>query len=229
MVKAIYKITNLINSKSYIGQSVLPQKRWQQHCSDANAHCDDYPIHNAIRKYGKNNFSFEIIEWTKDYNEREKELIKHYNTIAPNGYNVVEGGANAVLVGEINGRNTISSSAVSLIILDLRKNRLSDRQIATKYGTTDKIISDINHGRTHRIDGIEYPIRIKKGKQKLSEEDADAIKKLLKCSALSLTEIASKFNTTKTNVSQINCGRNFKRSKDEYPIRKERVRNNQFG
>ena len=229
MALTIYKITNLINNKSYIGQSVLPKKRWQQHCNDANAHYDDYPIHNAIRKYGKKNFSFEIIEWTKDYNTREKELIKHYNTIAPNGYNVVEGGANAVLVGENNGRNTISSSEVSLIILDLQDNKLSDRQIATKYGTTDKIISDINHGRTHRTGGIEYPIRIKKGRQKLSEEDADSIKKLLKCSALSLTEIASKFNTTKTNVSQINCGRSFKRNKDEYPIRKERIRNNQFG
>ena len=63
----------------------------------------------------------------------------------------------------------------------------------------------------------------------LSEYEANAIKELLKKSTLSLREIASRYHTSKTNISQINCGRNFKRDKDNYPIRKERVRANQFG
>lgn len=229
MVKAIYKITNLINNKTYIGQTVEPEKRWWQHCNNAKNRRDEYPIHNAIRKYGKDNFLFEVIEWTEDYNEREIELIKQYNSISPNGYNVAEGGANAVLIGEDNGRNTIPSSAIPLIIADLQKSNLSDRKIALKYNTTDKIVSDINHGRTHRLKGTEYPVRVKKGRQQLSEYEANAIKELLKESTLSLEEIASRYHTSKTNISQINCGRNFKRDKDNYPIRKERVRVNQFG
>lgn len=229
MVKAIYKITNLINGKVYIGQSVSPEKRWWQHCNNARAHYDNFPIHNAIRKYGKDNFSFEIIEWTEDYNQREKELIKFYNSILPNGYNIAEGGANVVLTGEDNGRNTIPSSVVPLIVSDLLKSKLSDRKIALKYNTTDKIVSDINHGRTHCVDGVKYPIRIKKGRQQLSESEAETIKKLLKESTLSLSEIANKYNTSKSNISQINCGRNFRRDKDEYPIRNEQVRVNQFG
>lgn len=229
MVKAIYKITNLLNNKVYIGQSVNPQKRWWQHCNSAQVHCDEYPIHNAIRKYGKDNFLFEVIEWTGNYDNREMELIKQYNSISPNGYNISKGGANTVLTGEDNGRNTIPSSIVPLIISDLQKSNLSDREIATKYDTTDKIVSDINHGRTHRLNGVKYPIRIKKGRQQLSESESNAIKELLKSSSLSMTEIARKYCTSKTNISQINCGRSFKRDKDKYPIRKERVRVNQFG
>lgn len=229
MDKAIYKITNLINNKVYIGQTVDPEKRWWQHCNNAKACRDEYPIHNAIRKYGKDNFSFEVIEWTKNYNEREVELIKQYNSISPNGYNVAEGGANAVLSGEDNGRNTIPSSVIPLIVSDLQKNKLSDRKIALKYNTTDKIVSDINHGRTHRIEETKYPIRTKKGRQQLSEHEANTIKELLKESALSLNEIANMYHTSKTNISQINCGRSFRRDNDEYPIRKERVRVNQFG
>lgn len=123
MVKAIYKITNLINNKIYIGQTVEPEKRWWQHCNNAKNCRDEYPIHNAIRKYGKGNFLFEVIEWTEGYNEREIELIKQYNSISPNGYNVAGGGANAVLAGEDNGRNTIPSSVIPLIVADLQKKQ----------------------------------------------------------------------------------------------------------
>ena len=228
MTKAIYRITNTINGKVYIGQTIHPDKRWWEHCQRAKTHYDNYPIHNAINKYGKDKFLFEILEWTMDYDNREKELIQYYNSLVPNGYNVAEGGPSIVMIGEDNPRNTISYSIIPMIISDLKENKMSDRAIAKKYNTTDKIISDINHGRAHKVDGIQYPIRIKKGRQKLSEEDADKIKDLLLNSDLTLREIAMKFNTTKNNISQINQGRNFKRDKNTYPLRKERVRINQF-
>lgn len=67
----IYKITNLQNGKSYIGQTKDYEKRMQQHF---NNHYDDYAIHCAIRKYGKENFSTEIIEKIDNslLDEREK-------------------------------------------------------------------------------------------------------------------------------------------------------------
>ena len=54
----IYKIENLINHKVYIGQSIEIEKRWQKHLSAK----DDFVIHRALQKYGKENFSFQIIE-----------------------------------------------------------------------------------------------------------------------------------------------------------------------
>lgn len=229
MIKAIYKITNKINGKIYIGQSIRPKTRWWEHCQSAKNQRDNYPIHQAIYKYGEENFTFEILEWTANYDDREAELIGYYNSITPNGYNVMTGGPSPVMVGENNPRNTITDNAVSLIIEDLKDNMLTDREIARKYGTTDKIIADINHGRTHRVDKEQYPIRIKKGRQKLSEQEANQIKNLLLNSDLTFSEIAAIFKTTKNNISQINNGRNFKRDRDIYPIRTIRVKTNQFG
>lgn len=45
-------------------------------------------INSAIKKYGKENFSFEILEYAENYNEREKFWIKYYNSKVPNGYNI---------------------------------------------------------------------------------------------------------------------------------------------
>ena len=86
--KAIYKITNLINGKAYIGQSVDPFHRFVAHVSRSQKNEDNSPLHYAIQKYGKDNFKLEILEWCKNYNQRERELIRQYNTISPNGYNV---------------------------------------------------------------------------------------------------------------------------------------------
>ena len=60
----IYKITNLINNKIYIGQSVDIKKRWATHKRQAFIKGKEYDkyLYRAIRKYGIDNFSFEIIE-----------------------------------------------------------------------------------------------------------------------------------------------------------------------
>ena len=62
----IYKIENLVNGKCYIGQSKYIEKRWTDHKSNAfNSIQKDqykYPLYRAIRKYGLENFSFEVIE-----------------------------------------------------------------------------------------------------------------------------------------------------------------------
>lgn len=174
-----------------------------------------------MAKYGIENFSFEILELTSDYDKREKDLIKFYDSLSPNGYNIAEGGSNFISTGEDHPRNTISDSDVLLIIKELQKNILSDREIADMYNTTDKIVSDINHGRTHIVPTLNYPIRIKKGKQKLKENEILEIKDLLKNSSMSYSKIADLYGVSKGTIYHINKGLTFKNNNQLYPIRKK--------
>ena len=92
----VYKITNLINNKIYIGiTNQGAGVRFQKHLSDA-LHGSPFPIHNALRKYGRQNFSLEIIEFCKnseELKEREKYWISFYNANDRSiGYNMTEGG-----------------------------------------------------------------------------------------------------------------------------------------
>ena len=93
----IYKITNLINGKCYIGQSVNIRKRFISHKSIAykpKAKSYDYQLYRAIRKYRWENFYFEILEECKleELNEREKYYISKYQAHGPKGYNLDDGG-----------------------------------------------------------------------------------------------------------------------------------------
>ena len=220
MQKAIYKITNLVNNKVYIGQTIHPDKRWWEHCACARRGDDNYPIHLAIKKYGLENFRMEIIEWTEDYDNKEIYYIKFYNSLSPNGYNIAKGGNSISLSGEKHPRNTISNKNVKSIIIELQNNLLLDREIAKKYNTTDKIVADINHGYSHKQENIQYPIRIKNGRQRLTEQQMLEIKDLLRNTNYSYQKIADMYNVTKSNIAQINHGRSFKRSDEEYPIRR---------
>ena len=131
------------------------------------------------------------------------------------------GGSSILLKGENHPRNTVTDENLYQIIEDLRNSKLTDRAIAKKYNLTDKIIADINHGYSHRLNNISYPIREKRGRQKLTKEQVSEIKILLKTTSLSYTQIAKQFGVTKSNIYHINTGRTFKSSEEEYPIRRE--------
>ena len=89
----IYKITNQINGKCYIGQSINIQQRWKdERCGAFNPSDVEYNSikSRAFRKYGLNNFTFEILEEceTNELNELEALYANLYNSYVPNGYNV---------------------------------------------------------------------------------------------------------------------------------------------
>lgn len=93
----IYIIKNDINDKVYIGQSINIHKRIQEHFWKSECSKDvsyNSALHTAIRKYGKEHFYYEILEEcdASQLDEREKEYIKQYNSISPNGYNILSGG-----------------------------------------------------------------------------------------------------------------------------------------
>lgn len=85
----IYLTTNLINGKIYVGQHSLKSKTQNYKGSGKE-------ILRALKKYGKENFKMEVIEWCESFeelNEREKFWIEHYNSRERSiGYNITEGG-----------------------------------------------------------------------------------------------------------------------------------------
>lgn len=95
----IYKITNLINNKVYIGQASDVSKRWSDHRRAYKLNKPTQIIHHAFIKYGLDNFQFEIISCCKnqeDANDTETTLVSQYDSyISKNGYNATNGGANA--------------------------------------------------------------------------------------------------------------------------------------
>lgn len=91
----IYKITNKINGKCYIGQSVYIRHRWIEHKYKAFTLKDNNYFHNALRKYGWDNFNFEVIEQCEQNELSDKEIywIKYYDsTNKEKGYNIKLGG-----------------------------------------------------------------------------------------------------------------------------------------
>ena len=95
----IYKVTNKVNGKIYIGQTVrtLEQRKWQ-HLDAAKHGCKTH-FYNAIRKYGEDNFVFEVIDEAssiQELNALERYYIAKFNCIKE-GYNMVDGGNNNVM------------------------------------------------------------------------------------------------------------------------------------
>jgi group I intron endonuclease len=91
MTYYIYKITNKVNGKIYIGKTKNPEKRLKQHINASKR--KKTKLYNAMNKYGVNNFSIEIIDRCDDntVNIMEIDYIKKYDTINK-GYNITIGG-----------------------------------------------------------------------------------------------------------------------------------------
>jgi group I intron endonuclease len=92
----IYKITNIINNKVYVGITNQGYKtRWYKHCSDAIRDCG-FPLHLAMQKHGIANFKIEVIDIAntiQELKDKEKYWISHYNSNNREiGYNLTEGG-----------------------------------------------------------------------------------------------------------------------------------------
>ena len=92
----IYKITNTITKKCYIGETIEknPNSRFKAHMNGIRRGKGCPALRDAVKKHGEENFKFEvlIICFDEDCYRFEREYIKKYNSIAPNGYNILEGG-----------------------------------------------------------------------------------------------------------------------------------------
>lgn len=85
-ITGIYKITNKLNGKCYIGQSINIKKRLENHkCCNGDL---NFPLYKAIKEYGKDNFIYEILEQCtkEELNNKELYYIHKFNTVK-DGYN----------------------------------------------------------------------------------------------------------------------------------------------
>ena len=149
----IYKIENLNSHKKYIGQSVHIEKRWKQHCQKNKTSL----IAKAIQKYGKENFSFEILEKCsiEQLDQREDFFIKYYNSIVPNGYNVIENN-----VTNRHSYNKYDKNTFLQIIFDIKNTSLSFADISKKYNLDISMIYYLNRGDYHYNPEQQYPLRV---------------------------------------------------------------------
>lgn len=158
MACGIYKITNLSNQNAYIGQGIDIHRRWRNEKSrafDSNSTEYNKTLSKAIRKYGIDNFSFEIIEEcdVSQLDEKEQYYIKYYDTYY-NGYNDTLGGK-----GASNVCIKLSKEDIVQIYNLLQNSNISQKEIAKQFNVGQDIISTINHGKSRRLDGFIFPLR----------------------------------------------------------------------
>ena len=195
----IYKITNLINGKIYIGQSRFIQRRFDKHKSEAKNN-NPLPLYNAIRKYGIDNFKFEIIEecLPDELNNRETYYMFFYNSFVPNGYNIK--------IPCEEGYYIHIPDYVYEIYDDLKNTNLTYDEIGIKYNLSGSHIFAINYGRSWRLQEYTYPIRKKYG-----DWDSSQVIPLLK-QGLTTKDIANRLNTTKGTIESYMYMNNIKTS-----------------
>lgn len=150
----IYKITNQYNGHCYIGQSRAVRARWREHIrasQDKNDVAYWYPLMCAFRKYGVENFTFELLEETKvsELSDREKFYMQLYNATGHANYNQTD----------TIGGNCKQPAYVSQLCIDLIANQLSFNELAVKYHISSSSVSEINCGRMWHNNAYTYPIR----------------------------------------------------------------------
>lgn len=184
----IYKITNTINSKSYIGQTIQNVKeRFYQHCATkCSKAVSNMAIHRAIKKYGKSNFTVEVIEEidSANLNDRERYWIKCYNSYN-NGYNSTKGGQD--------GCKPFKDLDVESIIKEYNTGK-SLRTLGTIFKVDKQTIKDLL---------IRHNVELRTTRTyKLSQKDRDKVLEDF-ASGLSRKEIMIKWNISKSYLSQL--------------------------
>ena len=222
MEKYIYKITNKINGKSYIGQTTNYQRRFREHRNKGYGEEPNKPLYNAFDKYGIDNFDFEVIEdLTENYNEREKYWIQYYNTLLPNGYNIEPGGEEPPLnIGENSPYAEHTKQQIAEIKELLKNTDVSFEELAKKYNYSVSSILKINNGKIWFNQNDIYPLRVDKRNKRYYSERALLIIDDLLNTALTQKEIAKKYGVSRSCVTMINIGENNRQPDLTYPLRK---------
>lgn len=215
----IYKITNKINGKIYIGLTTTPIKRRIAAHVRKSKLSNAGGVSGAIKKYGFDNFSVSVIDTAKnldELNQKEKHYIKSMASLSPNGYNLHTGGDSHRCSQETKKKLSLSASKRRMS-KETRKRMSESGKLKIFTEETRARMSKALKGRKHSAehvanlpqnqkffhDGDKHPRALLKNKQVLK------IKKMLS-DGITNKAISEVFGITQGHVSMIKTGRAYK-------------------
>ena len=223
----IYKVTNKINNKVYIGltQGSLENRksehyresRYKERWDKKNTH-----FHKALIKYPEDVWTWEIeddsAKTLEELYEKEIYYIDKYNSYK-NGYNSTIGGEMPPNVyGEQNVQARLTDKQADEIKMLLKNTVIGQKEIANMFGVHVSTVERIQAGKIRYDENISYPIR----KYSKYEVIALAIIEDLKNTTLTHKEIGNKYGVGEDISCRINTGKRYSYLyKGEYPIRKK--------
>ena len=159
----IYKITNNVNSKVYIGLTTQNvNRRWSEHLYRFNLGERDHKLYKAMKKHGIDNFNIEVIENTNDKNllpELEKEYINKFDSYN-NGYNMTIGGDTVSDETRLKLSKIFKNRNITWgqKIVDTKRERYSDwpcgKPVGKEHWKAKKYIVTFPDGNKKQIPGL---------------------------------------------------------------------------
>lgn len=219
----IYKITNKVNNKSYIGQTTQTlEKRWKKHLNQLN---DNTYFHRAIKKYGANNFLKEILEdniFNEKLDEREIYWIAKEGTYIDNGgYNLTVGGKSTP-----HRVRKLSDIEIKEIKKLLKDTKISQKEISEKFNVDFSTISDT---RFEYPEIESFPLLQKKIVSNTKVPLIIGLKALKDILSTSLTrqEVANKYNVSLSYLKGLITNSNNKTQFQDliFPLREHKEEN----
>jgi group I intron endonuclease len=185
----IYKITNIISNKCYIGETKKsnPYLRWNEHKRKITQGIGCPALQDAVKKYGVDNFKFEIliICFDEDRFTYEIDYIKKYNSMSPNGYNLTKGGEGGGFYGKKHSQQTIDN--LSFV---LKQKYIDNPELKQQSSERQKIVMSSMEARKKITEGLSNSEKWKLAKEnkkvgncnhrKPSEKTKNKIKESLK-------------------------------------------------
>lgn len=225
----IYKITNLVNGKIYIGKtsSNPPIKRWNIHLSTAKKGPDKpgqkkrfQYVHRAIRKHGRENFTFEVIaeyNTEKEMTDAEIKFIADFKSRNRNiGYNLTDGGDGACGFKPTKAQRKRMSLA-KMGVFDGEKNPFYGKKhtketkiiIAEKASKRYKGKNNPFFGKTHSKETLAkiYKTKLEKGnlgkKRKLTDDQINAIREKYLTGNYSHSQLSKEYNLSEPAIGKL--------------------------
>jgi group I intron endonuclease len=191
----IYKATNLINGKVYIGQTVRSlDERMREHLRHSKTAFD-----KALKKYGISNFRIETIDCATsidELNAKEKYWIDIYNAFGKSGYNMCEGGGNTI------GYHHTEEAKRKMSVAKKQMYKGNENPFFGKKHTP-KSKAKMSQTRTGRIITPEWKEHISQGsqsKRKVHNIETDEIFN-------SIREAADKYGVPPTHITRVCKGK----------------------
>ncbi len=206
----IYMISNKINKKKYIGQSVNIDKRIREHFNSLrkNKHQNNH-LQSAFNKYGEYNFEVKILEIcsAENLNEREKYYINLYKSTSRKfGYNIESGGNNSPVSNETKNKLMHSLSTRDIEdIINIKKdlyNGVPRNKIREKYNISKGSLDAIAQLNNYKSVASELNDTILHKKKRENEKRDCQILELLQ-KGLSNTQISNKLQISKNIIEKV--------------------------